>query len=82
MAEPYKTKDESVEIDRLHTKAEKLRASITALELQLALLQQRTLTVENRLGGFLSSIVWASRAIVGTILAAAVMFIINGGISQ
>ena len=71
----------SDDLDKLTDRCEEVRKDVNSLELKLALLYQKTHTVEKDLAGLLSSFSWALRTVFGLILAAAVAFIISGGLS-
>jgi len=70
----------SDDLDKLVNKCDDIRKDITSLELKLALLHQKTHTVEKDLAGVLSSFSWAWRTVLGLLMAAAVAFVISGGL--
>lgn len=73
-------KEVSTDLDKLIDKCETVRQSITALELKLSLLKQKTENIEKNLNGVLGGISWAWRAVAGIMLAALLAFILRGGL--
>lgn len=73
-------KEVSEDLDKLIDKCDTVRQSITALELKLSLLQQKTDNIEKDLIGIFGSFSWAWRAVAGLLIAAIVGFVVSGGL--
>lgn len=74
-------KEVSDDLDKLSEKCADVRRDIYTLEMKLALLTQKTASVEEGLAGVLSTFTWAWRTLVGLSMAAIVAFIISGGLA-
>ena len=75
-------KEVSDDLDKLFDRCELVKQNINDLELELALLQQKTHNIEASLMGVLSSFTWAWRAVGGLMIAAVVAFVISGGLVE
>ena len=73
-------KEVSEDLDKLVERYDKAVRCVSALELKLALLHQRTETIEKDLSGIFGSFSWAWRAVGGLFIAGVVGFIISGGL--
>ena len=82
MAERRTIKSVSEDLDKLIEKCEVLKQRLQDIELKLALLQQKTDSLEADISGIFSSFSWVSRAVVGVFIAAVVGFVISGGLAK
>lgn len=73
-------KEVSDDLDKIIDRCELVKQNINDLELKLALLQQKTHSIEADLLGIFSSFSWAWRAVGGLMIAAVVAFVISGGL--
>ena len=75
-------KEVSDDLDKLDTKLDVIRAATNDLELKLALLHQKTHTIDADLRGILGSFTWAWRTVLGVIITAMIAFVVTGGLAK
>jgi len=73
-------KEVSDDLDKIIDRCDVVKQNINDLELKLALLQQKTHTIEADISGIFSSFTWAWRTVAGLFIAAIVAFVISGGL--
>ena len=75
-------KEVSDDLDKLVDKLELARAATSELEMKLALLHQKTQSIDSDLRGILSSFTWAWRTVLGVIITAMIAFVVTGGLAK
>ena len=75
-------KEVSDDLDKLYDKLELAKSATNDLELKLALLHQKTHSIDADLRGILGSFTWVWRTVLGVIITSIIAFVVTGGIAK